>query len=103
MKKFSKLVVALVAVAGIAFTAGCKSDCEKAYDNAVAKADEKTKKDAQSEEGKKTFMDMCGKLPAEAQKCMAGAADEKAMMECAAKAAAAATEEKKDEKAEEKK
>ena len=98
MKKFSKLVVALVAVAGIAFTAGCKSDCEKAYDSAVAKADEKDKEKAKSEDGKKSFMDMCGKLPAEAQKCMAGAADQKAMMECAAKAA-----EKKDEKKEEKK
>ena len=103
MKKFSKLVLALVAVAGIAFTAGCKSDCEKAYDNAVAKADEKDKKEAQSEEGKKKFMDMCGKLSADGQKCLAGAADQKAMGECFKKDAEAKKDEKKGDKKEEKK
>jgi len=97
MKKFSKIVLALIAVAGIAFTASCKSDCEKAYDNMIAKADEDTKKAMGTEEAKKTALEECGKLDADVQKCLAGAADQAAAAKCAADA------KKKEEKKEEKK
>ena len=94
MKKFNKLVLALIAVAGIAFTTGCKSDCEKAYDNMMAKAPEEMKKALGTEEGKKKSLEECGKLSADVQKCLAGAADLAAATKC---------QEKKEEKKEEKK
>ncbi len=58
MKKFSKLVLALIAVAGIAFTAGCKSDCEKAYDTALAAAKDDAAKKL-IEDGKEASIKLC--------------------------------------------
>ena len=86
MKKFSKLVLALIAVAGIAFTAGCKSDCEKAYENGLAAIkDDAAKKTYEA--AKATSLEACGKLAPEVQKCLAGAADAAASAKCIADAA----------------
>jgi hypothetical protein len=58
MKKFSKLVLALIAVAGIAFTAGCKSDCEKSYEDGLAKLTDDAQKKA-FEGAKADFIKAC--------------------------------------------
>ena len=58
MKKFSKLVLDLIAVAGIAFTASCKSDCEKAYDKALAEAKDDAAKKV-IEDGKDATIKLC--------------------------------------------
>ena len=67
MKKFSKLVLALIAVAGIAFTAGCKSDCEKKYEDGLAAIkDDAAKKTYEG--AKEAFMKTCEAGAAEGKK-----------------------------------
>lgn len=92
MNTVTRIIVAGVALIGITFASGCKSDCEKAYDNSISifegekdfpkKALEKMK----SDEEKKKFLDEeCKKMGEEAVKCAVDAKDAEALMKCSEK------------------
>lgn len=81
-----------VALIGITFASGCKSDCEKAYDNSISVFE--SEKDfpkemltkMKTDEEKKKFLDeKCKEMNEEAVKCAVDAKDAKALMKCSEK------------------
>lgn len=89
MRNLTKIVLTLVAVAGLTFSTGCKSDCEKLVDHMVELAEkekdfpEKALEEMKSDDGRKEFVEECNKegKPDEIE-CSLKAESLKDMMEC---------------------
>ena len=77
----------VLAVAVLALSSGCKSDCEKAYANALTLMEkegmskEKLEK-FKSEEKRKDALEECAKLDPEDVKCVIEASDMKSVNAC---------------------
>ena len=88
MNNITRVIVAGVALIGLTFATGCKSDCEKSYENAISilEGEKDIPKEAiekmKGDDGKKEILKECEKMSDDEVKCAIEAKDMAALKKC---------------------